>query len=153
MELHTSIRIERSPDEVFAALSDLDSFEHWMANLVRVEKLTDAEFGVGTEFVEVRRMMGHEGKEHFRVTECVPGKKLTLFVDGTKGTTGKGEYHFDHFFEAVDGGTEIRIDGRIEMPGFFAGIMMKIMGGSFKKMLDKDLQSFKAWIEPKSPDA
>ncbi|MDC0743553.1 SRPBCC family protein [Polyangium mundeleinium] len=141
-------RIDAPPERVFEAMTNPEGFGDWMKGFVRAERLTPGEFGVGTTFRETRKMFGKEATEHFEVTTCVPGKRLGLKVDGTKGTTGKGEYRFDYDFEPAGTGTLVRTSAVIDMPGgLFTKIMGKLMGGAFKKACDKDLDALKTYME------
>ncbi|HVK71263.1 MAG TPA: SRPBCC family protein [Polyangium sp.] len=141
-------RIDAPPERVFEAMTHPEGFGDWMQGFVRAERLTPGAFGVGTEFRETRKMFGKEATEHFEVTTCVPGKRLGLRVDGTKGSTGKGEYRFDYDFEPAGTGTIVRTNAVIDMPGgLFTKIMSKLMGGFFKKGCDKDLDALKTYME------
>ncbi|MDC3981747.1 SRPBCC family protein [Polyangium jinanense] len=141
-------RIEAPPERVFAAMTSPDGFGNWMQGFVRAERLTPGDFDVGTQFRETRRMFGKEATEHFEVTSFVPAKRLGLKVDGTKGTTGKGEYRFDYEFEPAGAGTLLRTHAAIDMPGgLFTKLIGKLMGGFFKKACDKDLLALKAFVE------
>ncbi|MRG93396.1 SRPBCC family protein [Polyangium spumosum] len=140
--------IDAPPERVFAAMANPEGFGDWMQGFVRAERVTPGDFGVGTEFRETRKMFGREATEHFEVTTCEPGKRLGLRVDGTKGTTGKGEYRFVYDFEPAGTGTLLRTSAVIEMPGgLFTKIIGKLMGGAFKKACDKDLDALKAYVE------
>jgi carbon monoxide dehydrogenase subunit G len=141
-------RIDAPPERVFEAMTNPEGFGRWMQGFVRAERITPGDFGVGTQFRETRKMFGKEATEHFEVTACEPGKRLGLKVDGTKGTTGKGEFRFDYEFEPAGAGTRVRTRAEIDMPGgLFTKIIGKLMKGAFKKACDKDLDALKAYVE------
>ena len=146
----TDVHIQADPDRVFAAMTDLDHYSEWMPNFVAVEKLTDGDYGVGTEFRETRKMFGKSASEHFEVVGFEPPQKVVLHVDGTKGATGKGSYRFDHVLTEEDGGTRLRMIGEIDMPGVVASLLSGLMIGTFRKACAKDLAALKSHIENQS---
>jgi uncharacterized protein YndB with AHSA1/START domain len=147
--LEITITVDVPPETVFAAATDLDHFGEWMLNFVSVEKLTDGEFGVGTEFREIRRMFGKEAAEHFEVARYEPPSHLELYVDGTKGSSKKGEYRFMHTFEPIDGGrgTKMTLAGTIDGMGCMGAVFGVLFKGMFVKAIRKDLLAFKAYVE------
>jgi len=148
-----SVFVIAAPRErVFSTMTDLDGWSTWMKGLVRVEKLTDGPVGVGTEWRETRKIMGKEGSEVFDITAFEPSSSLSLHVDGAKGATKKGHYYFDYRFEETPEGTRVVMHGVIDIPGFMARIMGKLMIGMFKKACDRDLIALKDYLES-TPDA
>lgn len=79
-------------EKVYEALLDLDAAKHWMEGLVRMERLDDGPMKVGSEWKETRKMYGKEATEYFEVRELERPNKIVLYVDETKGSTGKGQY-------------------------------------------------------------
>jgi uncharacterized protein YndB with AHSA1/START domain len=131
-------------ERAFAALTDLERAEEWMPGLVGIERLTDGGFGQGTEWAETRKIFGKEATEIFTVTDYLPPQRLALLVDGTRGTSGKGEYRFTYELGPADGGkTEVFMKGEIDMPGFFAGLLTRLFSGWFKKACAKDLYALR----------
>jgi carbon monoxide dehydrogenase subunit G len=147
VSLMSEFYIDASPDRVFAAMIDSDGYQHWMNGFVRVEKLTQGPFGVGTEWRETRRMFGREASEVFEVTACEAPSRLGLRVDGTRGASRKGEYRFEYVLVPEGTGTRVRLTGAIDMPGWFAGLMTRLFAGVFKKAIDKDMKALKQHIE------
>lgn len=151
INISDSVTIKQNVDTVFRTIINLEEFKEWMPNFVRVEKLTDGDYRQGTRFRETRKMFGKPATEHFEVRDFVPGKKITLYIDGSKGASGKGEYIFTYEFHPTgDGGTRMDISGEMVMPGgWFTRLMMKLMAGSFRKALAKDHRAFARYAESK----
>ena len=146
----TSVYVEAPPAVVFTALSDIDRWKNWLPGLVAVEKLTPGPFGPGTEWRETRKMFGKEAAEHFRVTRCEPPSRVDLVVDGSKGSSKRGEYVFTYELVPDRGGTNVELTGDIRMPGIwglFTGMFVK----SFKKACHKDLEALKQHLESPWP--
>lgn len=147
IEMSVSIDFAVPRERVVAVLTDPPSWSAWMPNLVRVDMHTDGPFGVGTRFDEVRKMFGKEASEHFEVVRYDPPDRYDLFVDGSKGSTGKGEYLFVHTLTETPEGTRLTIDGTISKMGFFGEIFGRLFKGTFAKMMRKDLEALKAHLE------
>jgi carbon monoxide dehydrogenase subunit G len=146
----TAVYIEAPPPVVFAALADLDSWKSWMPNLVAIEKLTPGPMAMGSEWRETRKMSGKQAVEHFRVTRWEPPRRFDVFVDGSKGTSGRGEYRFTHEFLPERTGTNLEVTGDIRMGGLWA-LLSRFMVGSIKKACHQDLEALKAHLESPWP--
>ncbi|WP_437799097.1 SRPBCC family protein [Sorangium sp. So ce693] len=140
-------RFDASPEDVFRLATDIDSFGDWMPNFVRAEKLTGAVVGKGAMWRETRKMFGKESTELFEVTAAEPGKRLDLFVDGQKGTTGRGAYRFRYVFEPEGAGTLLKMEGEIAGMGWFMETVGRLFIGSFKKAVHGDLKAMKTHLE------
>jgi uncharacterized protein YndB with AHSA1/START domain len=150
MQATVEVWIDAPPERVYDVATDLDGVGSWMNGLVRIEKLTDGPYAVGTRWREVRQMFGREAAEEFEVKACQRPTGFELYVDGAKGTTGRGEYHFAHRFLAEGSGTKLHLAMRIEGMGLMGRFLGPIMIRSFKKAIRKDLQAMKIHIEASS---
>lgn len=142
----TATYVEAPPSAVFAGLVDLDSWKQWMPGLVSIEMLTPRPLGVGTEWLETRRMFGKDASEHFRITRWEPPHRLDLLIDGSKGTSGRGQYRFTYELMPERSGTNLELTGDVRMPGLW-GLFGRLMIGSFKKACHKDLEALKTHLE------
>ena len=129
------------PDQVFATLTDMEAVGQWMPGFVRIEMLTEGDFGVGTEWRETRKLFGKEATEQFEVTECRPPSRLGMRVDGSKGSSKRGEYLFTYELEPSEGGTDVVLHGEIGGLSGVIGLMSKILVGPYKKACAKDLRA------------
>ena len=144
----SEMTIEAPPAEVTAAMTDLEGWPRWMQGLVRVEKLTEGPYGVGTRWRETRKMLGHEASEVFEVTGYDPPRRIGLFVDGTQGTTGKGAYRFVYTLEPAAGNaTRLVLDAEVDMPGVVARVMGFALKGMLRKGCERDTRALKAYLE------
>lgn len=137
----------QAPDLVFQALTDLDAMKAWMPNLVAMEKVTDGAVGEGTEFRETRRMFSKEASEHFRVSGYEPPKRLELFVDGSKGSSRRGEYRFSYTLRPAGGGTHLTLTSEVSGMGTFMELLGKLFMGPFKKAIAKDLEAMQRHLD------
>ncbi|WP_230467257.1 SRPBCC family protein [Lujinxingia vulgaris] len=138
--------VNAPPKAVFEAMLDIEDFGAWMENFVRVERLDEGEMGPGSSWREVRKIMGREGAEVFEIRALEPDRRLELYVDGTKGSTGRGEYHYVYELEEREGGTAVKLHGEMEMGALF-NLFGRLMLPMFKKMVNKDLEALARHVE------
>ena len=130
------------PARVFAALAEPDGLRAWMPNLVRIEPVGGVASGVGARFRETRRMFGREASEEFQVTAHEPPSRLGLRVDGSQGSSGSGVYDFEYrLAPAGEGETRLELDASITGTSRVMRWLGWLLGGMYRKMIDKDLDA------------
>jgi carbon monoxide dehydrogenase subunit G len=139
--------IADAPERVFHALTDLDGAADWMPGFVRIEKLSQGEFGVGSQWRETRKFFGKEATEQFEVTRCASPTQLSVRVDGSKGSSRRGEYLFDYQLEPSGTGTEVTLHGAIRGLGRFGTLMSRLFVGQYKKACANDLRALAEHLE------
>ncbi|MEH7381858.1 SRPBCC family protein [Bacillus sp. JJ1533] len=139
--------INESQQKVYKGLFDIDSAKHWMQGLVGIERLDEGQMRVGSQWRETRKMFGTKATEHFEVVELSAPNKIVLRCDGTKGTTGKGEFLFAYNLDSSDGQTVVTLNGEIKGLTGIAKFFGKLMAGTFKKACAKDLDALKTYLE------
>lgn len=138
---------------VMDAITDLERWPQWLPGLIAVEKLTEGPVDLGTQWRETREVMRQRASEVFQVTEFEPPARLGLHVDGTKGSTGKGEYRYLYLLEPVENGsTRVLLEGEIEMPGRLAGLLSRVLAPIFRRQVQRDLVAMKGWVEGRMGD-
>ncbi|MFC0273442.1 SRPBCC family protein [Metabacillus herbersteinensis] len=147
IRFETKRTIGVSKQKVYTGLLDLDSAKHWMQGLVGIDRLDDGPLRVGSQWKETRKMFGKEASEHFEVVELNEQDKIVLRCDGTKGTTGKGEFLFTYILSSLDDHTEITLYGEINGLTGLSKFFGKMMAGVFKKACVKDLNALKSYME------
>ena len=78
-----SIEINRSAEEVFAYLDQVDRHSEWQAQLVSTTVETDGPIRVGTRVVERRNVPGGARDLPYEITEHDPPRKISF-----RGTAG-----------------------------------------------------------------
>jgi carbon monoxide dehydrogenase subunit G len=136
-----------STEKAYDGLLDLEAARNWMQGLVRIERLDEGPMQEGSEWKETRKMFGKEATEHFEVVELHEPDKIVLRCDGTKGTTGKGEFVFTYLIATSGEHSEVTLDGEIKGLTGLTKIFGKLMAGTFKKACAKDLDSLKSYLE------
>ena len=135
-----------SKQKIYDGLLDLEAAKHWMKGLVGIERLDDGPMQVGSQWKESRKMFGQVATEHFEVVEMNEPDKIVLRCDGTKGTTGKGEYIFTYLVTSSNNLTEITLTGEIKGLTGITKLFGKMMAGTFKKASAKDLDGLIAYL-------
>jgi len=136
-----------SKENAYAGLLDLDAAQNWMQGFVKIERLDEGPLQVGSQWMETRKMFGKEASEHFEVVELHEPDKIILRCDGTKGTTGKGEFLFTYNITSSGDHTEVTLDGEIRGLTGLTKLFGKMMAGVFKKACVKDLDALKNYLE------
>ncbi|WP_449536432.1 SRPBCC family protein [Ferdinandcohnia sp. Marseille-Q9671] len=143
-EVKTTYRVPK--EKVYQALLDLDAATHWMQGLVRIKRLDEGQMKVGSGWIETRKMMGHEASEVFKVIGLEP-EKIELFVDGSKGSNGKGEHYYTYEIKESGNATEVTLHAEIKGLTGISKLVGKLMTRTFKKICAKDLTALKSYLE------
>ena len=132
MKVESSIEIARPPEEIYAAIADLERAPEWQPSLVRV----DVERGT-----EVRKIAGHEREATFEVTRIVPPR---LFEIVSHSGPVRAWATFE--LEPVEAGTRVRFTLVLELSGAlrFAGRMVR---GRAEHEARENLQRLKQLVE------
>ena len=144
--------IDAPASKVFDALLDPNALRDWMPDLVELERVSDIESGPGVIFKETRKMFGRESTEYIEITDIQKPDRLHMYADGSKGTSGRGEYHFTYRLEPTgpDGNrTRLTLDCSIKDMGWFGGILLRLFSGPFEKSMKRDLDALADYVEHK----
>ncbi|MGE6753577.1 SRPBCC family protein [Rossellomorea sp. NPDC071047] len=136
-----------SKEKAYASLLDLDSAKDWMQGIVGIERMDEGPLREGSQWKETRKMFGKEASEHFEVVELKEPDKIVFRCDGTKGTTGKGEFIFTYLLASSGDQTEVTLLGEIRGLTGLSKLFGKLMAGVFKKACAKDLDSLRDYLE------
>ncbi len=114
-----------------------------MTRLVEIRRLDNGPIQVGTQWKETRKMLGKEASEHFEVYELNKPDKIVLYCDGTKGSTGKGEYIYTYIIESDGNDSRVNLYGEIKGLTGVAKLFGKMMAGTFIKSMCKRFRCIK----------
>jgi uncharacterized protein YndB with AHSA1/START domain len=133
--------IERPVDDVFAAITAFDRIPEWIPSIERAYVSSSGPTGVGTTFMEEANLLGRPLRIVGTITEYEPDHKLTyVYADGPV----PGAWHYT--FSPVPSGTQL--DFRLEIPpGSFFSFQNPFLFLIFRRLILKNLESLKAWIE------
>ncbi|WP_164219988.1 SRPBCC family protein [Virgibacillus sp. YIM 98842] len=149
MSLHFEVKqtIQVPKEEVFESILDSNAAHHWKQGIVRIERLDDGPIKPGSELKETRKVFNKEAYEHFEVVELSEPEKVVLRCDGTKSTTGQGEYIITYQITSSGEVSRIILNGEIKGVTGLSKLFGKLTAGSFKKTYEKDLEALKDYLE------
>jgi carbon monoxide dehydrogenase subunit G len=111
---NASLDTARSPEEMFAYLSDFSTTVEWDPGVVEAERLGDAPVREGTEFRLVAVFLGRKTPLTYRIVEYDPPSAVTFRGESSTVVS------LDRItFEPSGGGTRIVYDADLALKGAF----------------------------------
>jgi uncharacterized protein YndB with AHSA1/START domain len=139
IEVRSSIEIARSPQEVFAYLTDPVKLSTWQ-DAEEVSQLTPGSVGAGTRFREVHRILGIRRVEITEVVVCEPGRRFDIRVVDGPPVDGRWD------FEEAGTGTRLTLTPTARLPGplrvaeplceFMTALLMEYFHRRLKRALE-----------------
>ncbi|MGH3133527.1 MAG: SRPBCC family protein [Gaiellaceae bacterium] len=139
-----SVEISRSPEDVFAYLSDFSHATEWQENLVSASVEGGGTFGVGSRVTMTRRIGRGERTLTNEVTEHNPPRTFGFRgIDGPIRAVGKGTV------EPVDGGARSRFTMELDFEGHGIGKLLVplVVRRQARSDLAKSQERLKAKLE------
>ena len=109
MVFSQSLTIRRSPEDVFAFVTDPSALARWQW-VKSVEQLTPGPVGPGTRFREVHELLGRRRTQITEVGAFEPGRRFEVRV--VEGPPVDGRWDF----EAVGDGTRLTFTPEVRLP-------------------------------------
>ena len=136
--------IERPPDEVFAALIDVESYPEWLvaSGIVRVERLGPGPVANGTRLRISQTVAGRSTVLDGSVTELAPGERFGLRGKDKDGVT----IEIDAVLALDDMATRLRWALRLGLPLRYR-MFESMVGPQAKRAAALDLEAFKQRLE------
>jgi carbon monoxide dehydrogenase subunit G len=109
---NASLDTVRSPEEMFAYLSDFSTTAEWDPGVVEAERLGDAPVHAGTEFRLVAVFLGRKTPLTYRIVEYDPPSAVAFLGESSTVVS------FDRItFEPSGGGTRVTYDADLALNG------------------------------------
>jgi len=145
MKFEITKSINAPLERTFEVFSDIENAQQRLSDITNIEFMSDMRSGEGTEWKETRIMFGKEATELMKITKFEKNAMYQVETE-TSGATGYTKFDF-----VQDGdGTEVTMT----FWGVDHTLMAKLMGifsffmvGTIKKMMDKDLEDLKKYLE------
>ncbi len=143
--MNLSISIDATPEAVFAVVADVEHAPDRIDGYERVEMLTDGPVRVGTKWRETRRVKNKQSVEEWEMTAFERPSGFSAYCDS--------QGYDVHWTMRVDPeGDANRLTLHMTTkPRTWIGTLMTpvewILSGICKRMVCKDLESTKAYIE------
>jgi uncharacterized membrane protein len=142
-DITSSVEIDRSPEDVFAYIDDLERHGEWQDQIVTVTVEGGDPTKVGTRATEVRRMGKREMTVTYEIVERDPPHTFAFRgLDGLVRVSGRGRV------ESLDDGKRSRVTLDLEMTGHGFGKLIRPLAlGQAKKEVPKNQQRLKEQLE------
>ena len=114
IRIEESTVISRPVAEVFEFAANPGNQVLWAAAVKESKQTSEGPVGVGTTYSQVTELLGRRAEGDYEVTEYEPNRRFS-----TRTTSGPLELHSIITFKAVEGGTEVTLEGEAEVAGFF----------------------------------
>jgi uncharacterized membrane protein len=139
-----AVDINRSPEDVFAYLSDLGRHGEWQEMIQKVEVLTDGPTRVGSQAKDLRKPpFGPAVWATYEITEYDPPRKASFKgIDGPIRAVGTVTVT-----PAEAGGAHVSLDLDAEPHGILGRLMMPMVRKQMKKQVPADQQRLKERLE------
>jgi carbon monoxide dehydrogenase subunit G len=139
MRAELTVEIARTPEEVFAYLTDVSNLPHWQSGVHSAS--LEGELGAGAHIHESRHMLGRELHTSLAIEEYEPPRLFTL-----RALDSPVPFTVRHELEPSGTGTKLSVVGEGDagmLPGFAAGIMAR----RAEKQFRKDFERLKRLLE------
>ena len=133
IRIELTIAIERSQEDVFELLTDVERLPEWQTSAI--EAHTEGPLAEGSRITEKRRLLGREVDSELEVVAYEPPKRLTL-----RSLGGPVTFMVDHRLAAKGGGTELRFVAEAQPRGAlrFAGpVLARTAEQQFRQDFDR----------------
>lgn len=141
-----SMALRRSPEDVFAYVSDQTNAVRWQAGLVEVRRLTHGPIGVGTRHTLVRTFMGRRMAADNEYVAFEPGKRVTF-----RTTSGPMPLEASYLVEPTDVGA--RLTSTIEMEASrFVSLAEPLIAAGLRREMNAAFRELKKLLETPGAD-
>ncbi len=146
-QYHATIETHRSPEEVFAYLSDFSTAQEWDPGVIQAARLGSGPIGTGTQFRLVAKFMGRRTPLTYRIAEYDPPRMVT-FVGENGTVTSRDQL----VFEPAANGTRVTYDADLQLKGSLR-ILDLLLQVAFKRTGDRALEGLRGVLSRGRPVA
>jgi carbon monoxide dehydrogenase subunit G len=134
-----TIEIARSPEDVFAYMTDVEKLPEWQGSVV--SSRADGPLREGSRIVEERALLGHEAETELEVTAYEPARRF-----GLRTLRGPVELTIDHALEESGGETRLHVTATGK-PGGLLRFAARAVEAKARHELTRDFARLKANLE------
>ena len=141
MNFETSVRIDRSVDEVFDYVSDPRNFPRWNSAVQAVRETSPGTEGVGATYLMERELPGSRAENDLEVTARERPTKFEI-----RTTSGPTPFVYRYRFSDDQGATVLHLDAEMELSGL-AGALGPLASRGVKRGVDSNFADLKQILE------
>ncbi len=142
MKITERIHIDRSPEEVWAVVSDPSTHTSWRPALVEFRQVSDGPLAVGSQLREKIRWRGREIEIDDHVTALEPPRRL-----GIRGGWKAADFELDFLLDPSEGGTLASFDWSFLPKTFVMRLATPLLGRTLRGSTKDELAGLKAYVE------
>jgi uncharacterized protein YndB with AHSA1/START domain len=141
MRIQSQIEVDRPPNEVFAAMTEVGNTPKWSSAAEREWWVTEPPHGVGSIRHAVGSAFGQRFENDATVTAFDPPRHAALRI-----TIDQGAVDVDFRFEPVNGGARVTVTADLRLRGA-ARLAAPMFARMYRQLWEGDLATFKRMME------
>ena len=143
--IERQIEIARSPQHVFALLTDLDRLPEWATIVIDTREVSDQPLRKGCTFRQTLKLFGRELETEWRVEELAPPRHVAYAATAPGG----GTLTMRQTVEPSDRGSRVALELDYELPGGWLGELLdrRVVEQHNEREADRSLQQLKHLLE------
>jgi uncharacterized protein YndB with AHSA1/START domain len=140
-ETGVSVTIERPPEVVFAALTDVANHTNWAKGPEEITAISDNPVRLGSTWQQVSKLLGKKIVATMQVNAYEENRKFGF------GSDKPFPIRILFSLAPVPGGTELRMLSSGEPTNFSGKVAMPILSRSLERQMESDLYALKGLLE------
>lgn len=143
--IERQIEIYRSPEDVFAVVTDLDRLPEWATVVIETREVSDRPLRNGCTFRQTLRVLGREVETEWRVEELEPPRHVAYAATGPGG----GTLTMRQTVTPADRGSRVALELHYELPGGWLGELLdrRVVEQQNEREADRSLTQLKQLLE------
>jgi uncharacterized protein YndB with AHSA1/START domain len=141
MRIQSQIEVDRPPNEVFAAMTEVGNTPKWSSAAEREWWVTEPPHGVGSIRHAVGSAFGQRFENDATVTAFDPPRHAALRI-----TIDQGAVDVTFRFEPVNGGARVTVTANLRLRGA-ARLAAPMFARMYRQLWEGDLATFKRMME------
>ena len=142
MRVVETVRIDRSAEEVWSVISNLDTHTGWRPAVREFRQVSHGSLAVGSRIREVLDWRGREIVIDDVVTAFEPPHRL-----GIRGSWKAADFEVDFRLEPAGDGTNVTMDWPLYPKSFLLKMAAPFMGGAMRRATKEELELLKTYVE------
>jgi uncharacterized protein YndB with AHSA1/START domain len=147
INFETSVRIDRSVEDVFAFVSDPLQFPRWHSAVQAVDNISGATGEVGSTYSMRRELPGGQVENELEVLDRVRPEEFVI-----RTTSGPTPFRYHYRFGTEGAGTVAHLEASVELPGV-AGKLGPFAARAVRRGVDANFGTLKRMLEGRARDA
>ena len=141
MRAELTVEIARTPEEVWAYLTDVSKVPSWQSGVHEAQIVGGGEIAAGARIEESRSLFGRDFHTTLEICDCEPPR-----VFGLRALGGPVAFTVRHDLEPSSAGTRLRVVAEADT-GFLPGMAAGLLARRAEKQFRKDFDRLKAVLE------